>query len=161
MEDLIYQARETTSKFGKTWACWRHFKETTEYAKLLRNQTLNSGRCPASRYQKEPRGLGLVPGPLRLHIPALNMLATSEHFSTEPTHTEHLQYIHPLFFFFFFLFFPFPLSLFTHSSPLQYRENYRYLDRPKTVAWSPGLSSSHLQKRREGRKKKGGPGEVL
>lgn len=35
MEDLIHQAKDTSPKFHKIWACWLHFKESAEYSSLL------------------------------------------------------------------------------------------------------------------------------
>lgn len=35
MEDLIHQANDNPIKFSKTWACWLHFRESSEFQTLL------------------------------------------------------------------------------------------------------------------------------
>lgn len=38
MENLIHQAKDTPTKYGRTWACWIHFRESPKYQEYL--QTL-------------------------------------------------------------------------------------------------------------------------
>lgn len=35
MEDLIHQAKEMPTKFGNTWACWIHFRDSQEYKSMM------------------------------------------------------------------------------------------------------------------------------
>lgn len=39
LENLIHQAKETPTKYQTTWACWIHFRESTEF------QTLYQSTC--------------------------------------------------------------------------------------------------------------------
>lgn len=45
MEALIHQAKETPTKFQKTWAYWLHFKESADFHNLLiDSQSLDLGK---------------------------------------------------------------------------------------------------------------------
>lgn len=35
MEELVHLARDTPSKFRKTWSCWQHFTITEEFTNLM------------------------------------------------------------------------------------------------------------------------------
>lgn len=37
LENLIHQANDSPSKYGKIWACWIHFRESPKYQELLHN----------------------------------------------------------------------------------------------------------------------------
>lgn len=70
MEELVYSAKEITSKFIKIWSCWHHFTTTTEYSQLMT-------WLVAGKICLEPEEDKATPNPLPLHPWGLLLIVPS------------------------------------------------------------------------------------